>query len=302
MLFWVILLKKTGASFFEAAIISQLNTLLIIKKHYFCNNFTTYNQNIKMIPKTKVTAAEIYDLLLNDFNIKDQIGSVEIILGGISAKYHGKDAIGDLLQEWLGEWLRQKNFYFRQPLNTQEFPDFLLTESLNSGFLELKTFNADASPAFDIANFDSYCTSLLRIPERIDADYLIISYKMIDAQLSIDNIWLKKVWEMTSPSGQDPIKLQVKRNQIYNLRPCTWYSNRLQYQPFKNKIAFLYAISQTHSMYPQCDKYKEGWLENIKAKYLVNTRIKLQLLHFQPQSTPVLLSPKLPKSFQKWLL
>lgn len=228
-----------------------------------------------MAQKTKVTATEIYDLLLNDFHIKDQIGSVEIILGGISAKYHGKDAIGDLLQEWLGEWLRQKNFYFRQPLNTQEFPDFLLTESPNSGFLELKTFNADASPAFDIANFDSYCTSLLRIPERIDADYLIISYKMIDAQLSIDNIWLKKVWEMTSPSGQDPIKLQVKRNQIYNLRPCTWYSNRLQYQAFKNKIDFLQAIAETHSMYPQCDKYKENWLQIVKNKYFETTGVTL---------------------------
>jgi type II restriction enzyme len=143
-----------------------------------------------MADKIKVTAKEIYDLLINEFKIKEQIGSIEIILGGISAKYNGKDAIGDLLQEWLGEWLRQKNFYFRQHPNSQEFPDFLLTESTNSDFLELKTFNADASPAFDIANFDSYCTSLLRIPERIEADYLIFSYKMVDAELSIDNLWL----------------------------------------------------------------------------------------------------------------
>jgi hypothetical protein len=228
-----------------------------------------------MAEKKKVTANEIYDLLLNEFKIKEQIGSVEIILGGISAKYNGKDAIGDLLQEWLGEWLRQKDFYFRQPTNSQEFPDFLLTESSNSGFLELKTFNADASPAFDIANFDSYCTSLLTIPERIEADYLIFSYNMIDAELSIDNIWLKKVWEMTSPSGQDPIKLQVKRNQIYNLRPCTWYSKRLQYQPFENKIDFLNAISATLDSYPQCDKYKDNWLKHVKSKYQKNTGIKL---------------------------
>lgn len=228
-----------------------------------------------MADKIKVTAKEIYELLINEFKIKEQIGSVEIILGGISAKYNGKDAIGDLLQEWLGEWLRQKNFYFGQPQNSQEFPDFFLTESTNSGFLELKTFNADASPAFDIANFDSYCTSLLKIPERIESDYLIFSYRMIDAELSIDNVWLKKVWEMTSPSGQDPIKLQVKRNQIYNLRPCTWYSKRLRYQPFENKIDFLTAISETHNLYPQCDQYKLDWLEIVKAKYLANTGVKL---------------------------
>lgn len=228
-----------------------------------------------MTEKRKVTANEIYDLLLNDFKIKEQIGSVEIIFGGISAKYNGKDAVGDLLQEWLGEWLQRKNFYFREPSNSQAFPDFLLSESTNSDFLELKTFNADAGPAFDIANFDSYCTSLLTIPERIDADYLILSYKMIDAQLSIDNIWLKKVWEMTSPSGQDLIKLQVKRSQIYNIRPCTWYSKRLQYQPFESKTDFLTSISETHNMYPQCNQYKENWLEKVKANYFKNTGIML---------------------------
>jgi NgoBV restriction endonuclease len=225
--------------------------------------------------QNKITANEIYNLLVNEFKIKEKIGSVEITLGGISAKYNGKDAIGDLLQEWLGEWLKQKGIYFREPVNTQAFPDFLLTESDNSGFLELKTFNADASPAFDIANFDSYCTSLLTIPERIDADYLIFSYRMIDSELSIADVWLKKVWELTSPSGQDPIKLQVKRNQIYNFRPCTWYSQRLQYQPFVNKIDFLNAIAATHEMYPQCDQYKTNWLEKVKNRYKENTGIGL---------------------------
>ena len=98
---------------------------------------------------------------------------------------------------------------------------------------------------------------------------------MINSALSIDNIWLKKVWEITSTSGQDPIKLQVKRNQIYNLRPCTWYSKRLQYQPFENKTDFLKAISETHNLYPQCDKYKENWLAKVKANYFKNTGIKL---------------------------
>lgn len=228
-----------------------------------------------MPEKINVTASEIYDLLINDFKITEKIGSVEIILGGIKAKYKGKDAIGDLLQEWLAEWLNQNNYYFRQLPNSQEFPDFLLSESVNSGFLELKTFNADASPAFDIANFDSYCTSLLRIPERIDADYLIFGYKMIDGELSIDNLWLKKVWEMTSPSGQDPIKLQVKRNQVYNLRPCTWYSNRLKFEPFENKNDFLKAIAATLDLYPQCEQYKKDWLTIVKTKYLENTGINI---------------------------
>ena len=171
--------------------------------------------------KTKVSSRDIYNELVNNFKIKSKIGSVHIKLGNITAKYNGRDAIGDLLQEWIGEWMKSKNYYFRTRVNTQEFPDFLLSKSDTKDFLEIKTFNADASPAFDIANFDSYCTSLLNLPERIEADYLILSYKMVNFELRINDIWLKKVWEISSPSGPNPIKIQTKRGQIYNLRPCT---------------------------------------------------------------------------------
>jgi len=132
-----------------------------------------------MKKKKKVSANEIYDDLVNEFKIKEKIGSVEIKLGNISAKYNGRDAIGDLLQEWISNWFESRNYYYRTKDNTQEFPDFLLEENDDSGLLEIKTFNADASPAFDIANFNSYCKSLLTNPERLDADYLILSYKMM---------------------------------------------------------------------------------------------------------------------------
>ncbi len=229
-----------------------------------------------MTEKKKVTAREIYALLLNEFKIKEQIGSVEIILGGISAKYYGKDAIGDLLQEWIGEWLKRNDFYFRQPANTQEFPDFLLAEDNKSGFLEIKTFNANATPAFDIANFDSYNKSLLIKPERLDADYLIFGYKMIDAVLSIDNLWLLKVWEMAGTSGANPINMQTKNSQPYNLRPIKWYAKSPKNKPFADKISFLNAISETLEKYSHStSNYSENWLKNVKEKYLENTGITL---------------------------
>jgi hypothetical protein len=229
-----------------------------------------------MTEKEKVTANEIYDLLLNEFKIKEQIGSVEIILGGISAKYNGKDAIGDLLQEWLGEWLKQKNFYFRTRANTQEFPDFLLAEDDKSGFLEIKTFNANATPAFDIANFDSYNKSLLIKPERLDADYLIFGYKMVDSVLSVDNLWLMKVWEMAGTSGANPVNMQTKNSQPYNLRPIKWYAKTPKNKPFANKTEFINAISQTLEKYSHStSSYSENWLENVKKKYFENTGIKL---------------------------
>ena len=195
--------------------------------------------------KIRVSATDIYNELVNNFDIKNKIGSVEIKLGNITAKYNGRDAIGDLLQEWIGNWFDSQNYYYRTRANTQEFPDFLLSESDTNDFLEIKTFNASASPAFDIANFDSYCTSLLTVPERIEADYLILSYRMVNAELRISDVWLKKVWEISSPSGPNPIKVQTKRGQIYNIRPCTWYSQRLTHKPFTNKMDFLKALAAT---------------------------------------------------------
>lgn len=228
-----------------------------------------------MNPKIKVTAEDIYYELVERFRIKDKIGSIEIKLGNIAAKYNGRDAIGDLLQEWIKEWMHSKNYYFRTRANTQEFPDFLLSDSDTTDFLEVKTFHAKASPAFDIANFDSYCSSLLYIPERIEADYLILSYTMENSSLRIRDVWLKKVWEIISPSGPNPIKLQTKRGQIYNLRPCTWYSNRLRHQPFDNKVEFLKALAATHQHYEQCRTYRDNWYENVAKKYFENTGLKL---------------------------
>ena len=229
-----------------------------------------------MTERTRVTANEIYDLLLNEFKIKEQIGTVEIILGGISAKYKGKDALGDLLQEWLREWFEQNNFYFRQSANSQEFPDFYLAEDNKSGLLEIKTFNADANPAFDIANFDSYNKSLLIRPERLDADYLILSYRMIGSILSIDNLWLLKVWEMAGTSGTNPVNMQTKNSQPYNLRPIKWYAKTPKNKPFTDKLSFLNAISETLEKYSHStDIYSENWLNKVRTKYFENTGIKL---------------------------
>jgi type II restriction enzyme len=224
----------------------------------------------------KITASELYNELVENFKIKEKIGSVEIKLGNITAKYNGKDAIGDLLQEWLGEWMKSKNFYFRTKVNTQEFPDFLLDTTDDKGLLEIKTFNANATPAFDIANYNSYCKSLLKNPERLNADYLILSYKMENSELSVDNVWLKKVWEISGTSGANPINLQTKYKQPYNLRPVKWYSAKAKNKPFASKVEFLNAISETHLKYPgHSDSYSENWLELVEAKYLENTGIKL---------------------------
>ena len=230
-----------------------------------------------MTTPKKITASELYNELVENFKIKEKIGSVEIKLGNITAKYNGKDAIGDLLQEWLGEWIKSKNYYFRTKENTQEFPDFLLDTTDDKGLLEIKTFNADATPAFDIANFSSYSKSLLENPERLNADYLIFSYKMENSELSVDNVWLKKVWEIAGISGTNPICLQTKDKQPYNIRPVKWFSKRAtKNKPFTSKLEFVKAISQTHKKYSEYTKsYNKNWLKIVSDKYFEKTGFKL---------------------------
>jgi len=230
-----------------------------------------------MPEKRKVSASEIFEELVTDFRIKDKIGSVQIELGGITAKYDGKDAIGDLLQEWIKNWFDSQNYFYRTKSNTQEFPDFLLEDSDDTGLLEIKTFNADAIPSFDIANFDAYCKSLLIKPERLDADYLIISYKMIDTELSIDNVWLKKVWEIAGTSTTNGVSLQIKNKKIDNIRPVQWFndSKRIENKPFTSILDFITEISKVHDSYSQCNTYKEKWLDSVRANYFNKTGVKL---------------------------
>lgn len=224
----------------------------------------------------KKTAQDIYHLLVNDFKIKEKIGTVEIIIGEISAKYASKDALGDLIQEWLGQFLIQENIYFQNVTNTQEFPDFLLTEDMDKGFLEIKTFNADASPAFDIANFNSYCLSLLSKSERLDADYLIFGYKMEAGELKIEDVWLKKVWEISGDSGANPINLQTKYGQPYNIRPIKWYSPKSKNKPFATRLDFVNALNETRIKYKEnINTYSETWLDDVKKSYKDKTGVDL---------------------------
>ena len=222
-----------------------------------------------------LSAKNILNELVNKFNIQSFIGNIQINLGGITANYSNRDAIGELLQSWLEAWFIENNIYFKTRDNTQEFPDFLLSESNTENFLELKTFNSEAGAAFDIANFDSYCTSLLDNAYRLDSHYLILSYEMQNAKLRIVNVWLKRVWEISSPSKPNPIKIQDKRNVIYNLRPCAWYSEKTRFKPFSNVNEFLLALSKTQQKYDQCAPYRDNWLNRVKSNYFENTGISL---------------------------
>ena len=99
---------------------------------------------------------------------------------------------------------------------------------------------------------------------------------MVNSVLSVDNLWLMKVWEMAGNSGANPINMQTKNSQPYNLRPIKWYAKNPKNKPFSDKVSFLSAISETLEKYSHSTgSYSENWFNRVKEKYFENTGIKL---------------------------
>ena len=213
------------------------------------------------------TPNEIVDLLKKQ-GIFNSSGNVTLNLMGVSAELKDKSAIGYVFQEWFACWLKKNNILFRVNTNSQEFPDFYLDkESNEEKLLEVKTFDYDAGPNFDVANFDAYCRSVKTKAYRLDADYLIFGYTFRDGVLEIKDIWLKKIWEITCPSERFPIRTQVKQGIIYNIRPAKWYSNGSRNPIFKSEKEFLKSLFDTIKIYKSSDDAKK-WIEEVNKSLL----------------------------------
>ena len=192
----------------------------------------------------KLTSKSLYHKLVNEYKIIGEKGVIKFTLKNLTVKVKTKDTVGNLIQEWLKLWMFNMDILFEENNNTQRFPDFYLNpDNQKEGLLEIKSFDWKRGPGFDLANFDSYCNSLTTNAYRLNSDYLIIAYEMEDGEISIKNVWLKKIWELACPSGTYPIKVQEKKSVIYNLRPSVWYSQRSTYKPFNSLESFLKALN-----------------------------------------------------------
>ena len=226
----------------------------------------------------RLTSQEFYEKLTTDYKIIGELGVINFTLKDLTISVETKDTVGNLLQEWIKAWLRKMDIEFVENSNTQKFPDFYLNnDNRKIELLEVKSFNWNRGPGFDLANFDSYCTSLLTDAYRLDSDYLIIAYQMKGSSISIKDVWLKKIWELSCASGTYPIKVQEKKSVIYNLRPSTWYSERSTFKPFANKEDFLSALNETRYQYPQTRHTNGHWLQNVLKNYMEHTGIKLSV-------------------------
>ena len=216
--------------------------------------------------------------LVHEYKIIGEKGFINFSLKDLTISIETKDTVGNLLQEWLKAWMMKEMVEFEENQNSQIFPDFYLDKyNKKVGLLEVKSFDWDRGPGFDLANFDSYCNSLLVNSYRLDSDYLIFAYQMKGSELTIKNVWIKKIWELACGSSTYPLKVQEKKSVIYNIRPSTWYSERSTFKPFNSKEEFLVALNETRYQYPQTRHTNGHWLQNVLKNFQEHTDIKLQV-------------------------
>lgn len=218
---------------------------------------------------TQTKVAEIFNLLISDGLIGKK-GKINFLLHGVSVDLETKDIIGSVIQEWFESWLLAKKIRFEKPENSQSFPDLVVG---HGEYLEIKAFNWNAGPAFDIANFGSYVESLKSSSDRLKADYIIFGYSMKGSEIKIENIWCKKVWEITGPSPTNKIELQVKRNQPYNLRPKKWYGVNVSI--FQSAEEFIFALNEACAKFDSPPIWDDQWRVAVEKNFVSKMGIKL---------------------------
>lgn len=225
-----------------------------------------------------VTADDVYQKLIEE-NITQSEGSIEFELADTTVQVESKDVIGRILEDWLGQWMKENDIEYSERDNSQLPPDFYLSSDNNPDkMLEVKAFNKNRGAGFDIADFRGYCDDIINNPKRLNANYLVFEYDMDGKTARITRLWLKNVWELAGHSGANPLKLQVKRGDIYNIRPVTWYSDRATYDSFDSKEELLEALYETLMKHDTIDSSEyDGWLQEMKENYYEATGITLRL-------------------------
>ena len=219
----------------------------------------------------RLSAQEIYDKLVNDEHILELEGQIRFYLGDVNIIVKQKDVVGNIMQEWLQGWLDARGIEYAPSENTQMPPDFFLNPNdKTEDLLEVKAFNRNGTPGFDIADFRMYASEILEKPYMLDVDYLIFGYEMSDdGVVTIKDVWLKKVWQITRRMENYTINLQVKEGVIHKIRPGVWYSKRVtDYAIFECLEDFISAIEETTFKEPKLrSSVASTWLAVFQRNY-----------------------------------
>lgn len=198
-------------------------------------------------------------------------GQIRFYLGDVDIIVKQKDVVGNIIQEWLEGWLRKNCVAFANNPNTQMPPDIFLDPSdKTKNLLEVKAFNYEATPGFDIADFKSYQNEIIEKPYMLHTKYIIFGYAMSDeGVVTIKKLWLKDVWSICRTSDKWAVNVQYKNGIVHKIRPAKWYSNSkaIHYTPFTSLEDFLAAIEETVYNNPDTRDKAVGWKKRMEDSY-----------------------------------
>lgn len=216
----------------------------------------------------RLTAQEVYDKLINEDQILQLKGQIRFYLGDVDIIVKQRDVVGNIIQEWLQGWLDKHGIEYSLNDNSQMPPDFFLNPGdETTGLLEVKAFNRKSSPGFDIADFRMYEEEIQKKPYMLHVDYLIFGYDMSDeGVVTIKDLWIKKVWEITRAMKEWPINLQVKKNVVQKIRPGVWYTEKGSIM-FQTMEDFISAIDQTVWQNPATRRDSGTWMTKFLKYY-----------------------------------
>lgn len=218
----------------------------------------------------KCTVREVYNKLINDDRILEAHGQIKFYFGDVNIIVKQKDVVGNIIQEWLRGWLDKRGIEYSLSQNTQMPPDFYLNlENRKIDLLEVKAFNRLSNPGFDIADFRMYEEEIIDKPYMLDVDYLIFGYEMSDTGIiTVKDLWIKKVWEITRSMQNWALNLQVKQNVVSKIRPGIWYSTyRVSYPMFNCLEDFIAAVEETVYQNPKTHNDAANWKNRFLASY-----------------------------------
>ncbi len=232
----------------------------------------------------KVNALKVFEKLLDEDKLLEIEGQIKFFLGDVDIIVKQKDVVGNIIQEWLQGWMDKRGIEYALNDNTQMPPDFFLNpENKTEDLLEVKAFNRSASPGFDIADFRMYEEEIIEKPYMLNVDYLIFGYDMSDDGIvTIKDVWLKKVWEITRRMDGWAVNLQVKQGVVHKIRPGVWYSDRPGNIPmFKCMEDFIAAIEETVYQNPKTHESAANWKKSFIDSYRKFYGVQLNIPRWQ---------------------
>ena len=232
----------------------------------------------------RLNALKVFEKLLDEDKLLEIEGQIKVFLGDVDIIVKQKDVVGNIIQEWLQGWMDKRGIEYALNDNTQMPPDFFLNpDDKTTDLLEVKAFNRSASPGFDIADFRMYEEEIIEKPYMLNVDYLIFGYDMSDdGVVTIKDLWLKKVWEITRRMDGWSINLQVKQGVVHKIRPGVWYSDRPGNIPmFKCIEDFIAAIEEAVYQNPKTHESAATWKKNFIDSYRKFYGVKLDIPRWQ---------------------